>query len=764
MPDRAGVPLLPSDIGISPESRLGYALRYASRGFAVFPLHWIQNKACSCGDADCRSPGKHPLSAVVPHGVKDATNDIELLTVWFSTYPLANIGMAMGEASGGIWALDIDPRNGGRDTLEVLEKQHGKLPETAMALTGGGGQHHLFRLGGRKLPGKLGPGIDIKGDGGYIVVEPSMHVSGIAYVWEGSADPLEGMQIAACPAWIGTAAGASAAPEAAPLLGGSELLTPQRVLDLRRALVWIDADDRDNWIRVGLALKSTGDLQRAFAVWTEWSQVSEKYDPTAQRSTWAGLRPDGKLRVESIFAWAVEAGWVNPASAMAIQHAELDAAVAAANAPAPKIEIIAPPVERPDAFPIPELDTLGHWIDAQYPVTHPEITTQALLAIAAAATARVYISDERDPCHLYLGAVADSVDTGRYARDAVAAFMAEAGCRRMLRGTRLGSPSALFGALHRTPAMIHVTDEYGSMMQQAKRQPSGVLDQTLHILSSVYSQEVLPLDNPAEFGLKTPAAGEDQHCIYHPSLTLLALISTDQLSTLLRRSEIGRGALGQLLTVWADHSRISEHKVRPTPVPPWAVELWLRVRRLPAQAGDRSHQDLLGGNLGPRPSLVTVRMSDLADHDRAIDALSADPRVRSLLTGAKRSMRRIATALAPWVNPSHPVVNQQIGDWAGRYVVRHTRALLDRLTTLGSDEGKLSVMQQVLDLIEGAKTAGVSRRDITAQCWPFRALSKEKREELVGQLLADDAVAEVPSPGGRTKMLISRVYVKEGGK
>ena len=64
--------------------------------------------------------------------------------------------------------------------LERLESEHGTLPDTPVSLTGGGGQHVLFRHPGRPIKsvnGKLGRGLDLKGDGGYIVLPPSKHPS-----------------------------------------------------------------------------------------------------------------------------------------------------------------------------------------------------------------------------------------------------------------------------------------------------------------------------------------------------------------------------------------------------------------------------------------------------------------------------------------------------------------------------------------------------------------------------------------------------------
>jgi hypothetical protein len=86
-------------------------------------------------------------------------------------------------------AVDIDPRNGGNESLAELERQHGALATPATVSTGGGGQHRLFRHPGGHIPHELAPGIDLKSDGGYIVAAPSLHKSGRRYRWESASIP-----------------------------------------------------------------------------------------------------------------------------------------------------------------------------------------------------------------------------------------------------------------------------------------------------------------------------------------------------------------------------------------------------------------------------------------------------------------------------------------------------------------------------------------------------------------------------------------------
>lgn len=185
--------------------RLAAALGYAERGWRVHPLHSIDGGACTCQDAAaCESPGKHPRLTAWQD---KATIDAAIIRAWWRQWPTANVGIMTGAASGFI-ALDIDPRHGGDDGLRELQDEHGRLPATVESMTGGGGQHILFAHPGRYVKCRTGkdpvagkPGVECKGDGGYIVAPPSNHASGNVYTWELSSEP-GALPLAELPAWL----------------------------------------------------------------------------------------------------------------------------------------------------------------------------------------------------------------------------------------------------------------------------------------------------------------------------------------------------------------------------------------------------------------------------------------------------------------------------------------------------------------------------------------------------------------------------------
>ena len=159
-----------------------------------------------------RVSGKEPLGDLVPHGKDDATTDESVIDGWWSRAPQANIGLRTG---GDFFVLDVDPRNGGGETLAQLEHENGPLPITITVLTGGGGAHYYFKHPGGKLKGKAGIGIDVKREGGYVVAPPSMHASGRPYAWAPGRAPGEAA-IADAPAWLVELIREQPAPAAPP--------------------------------------------------------------------------------------------------------------------------------------------------------------------------------------------------------------------------------------------------------------------------------------------------------------------------------------------------------------------------------------------------------------------------------------------------------------------------------------------------------------------------------------------------------------------
>jgi hypothetical protein len=156
--------------------------RCPASGGKSTPQWWT---ACSCGDRACSQFAKHPIGALVPHGVNDATTNRARVLAWWTSHPQANIGLACGHRFD---VLDVDGP-AGTQAIRALAAEHGLYSSGPLVRTGGGGWHYYLRPTGlgNAHPHDL-PHVDWRGRGGYVVAPPSRHRSGLPYQWVAGRD------------------------------------------------------------------------------------------------------------------------------------------------------------------------------------------------------------------------------------------------------------------------------------------------------------------------------------------------------------------------------------------------------------------------------------------------------------------------------------------------------------------------------------------------------------------------------------------------
>jgi len=174
------------------------ALALAKEGFHVFPVYEPKGSSgsCSCSKGhDCRTPGKHPRSR---NGFNSATRDPKKIKRAWEQHPTANVGIATGEKSG-VTVIDVDYDRGGQESLKRLLVEVGEeWPQTLSVTTGNGAHHYLRHLPGLKCgTNVLGPGIDVRSEGGFVVAPPSLHSSGKRYEFVDRNAPI--LEI---PSWL----------------------------------------------------------------------------------------------------------------------------------------------------------------------------------------------------------------------------------------------------------------------------------------------------------------------------------------------------------------------------------------------------------------------------------------------------------------------------------------------------------------------------------------------------------------------------------
>lgn len=219
---------------------LDHALALARHGFRVLPI----------------KPGEKrpPMTAW-----QDAASaEPQAIHAWYEgIYRNHGVGIATGHLNDGtpFFVLDIDDRehHSGTDTLEVLEDRHGKLPDTIRSITGSGGGHRFYTVpDGRPCPrndqsGKLGPGLDIRGEGGQVVVAPTVHPNGQPYSWEEGHAPSR-IRMAEAPAWLLDLLEPEPQQPTPPRTHQTDYSTPSSPADrYNDSVTWADLLTGDGW-------------------------------------------------------------------------------------------------------------------------------------------------------------------------------------------------------------------------------------------------------------------------------------------------------------------------------------------------------------------------------------------------------------------------------------------------------------------------------------------------------------------------------------
>lgn len=159
--------------------------RFTKQGWKIFPCHaMVEVGLCSCGDPDCSAPGKHPRTF---NGVKAATDSPEQIRSWFSQWEDVNWAGATGTPSGQ-FVVDLDDKpnaNGPKNMAQWIKDRKIQTFETRVVRTGGGGLHYVYKMpdDGKPIKNRTGmlPAVDVRGDGGYVMLPGSNHKSGGFY-------------------------------------------------------------------------------------------------------------------------------------------------------------------------------------------------------------------------------------------------------------------------------------------------------------------------------------------------------------------------------------------------------------------------------------------------------------------------------------------------------------------------------------------------------------------------------------------------------
>lgn len=719
-----------------------YARRYAARGWHVMPLWWAHEVdgqwRCACGNPACKSPAKHPISAAVPQGQNSATTEPSRIAAWWHQYPQANIGVVLAPSH--LVAIDIDPRNGGLDTIAAVEARRGPLESDILQFTGGGGEHRVFSVpAGQSIsvPGSLGPGVDVKHHG-YIVVEPSRHISGQRYAWEASSDPLEGATASPLPDWL-----RSVRHELEPPAVSVRAIDQAQLEDLQSALSAIGADNRDTWLRVGMALHSTGDDQQGFTLWSTWSQSSAKFDPVDQMRVWRSFRRRGLDGVSPawIFAQAQANGWTNPRSNAAkgapapiiVQADPMDAG--------PEPDVVQQPDTPADLLTVPgALAMAVDWINATARKPQPLLAVQAAIALGSVVLGRRYRTTNGNWSMLYLLNVAQSGAGKEHAKFAVETLLEAAGLSALIGAGRFASESSVTSALIEKPAHFSVLDEFGKMLQSASVTQNFADRNTLKALMEVWGRAdgVMRPVAYSTAGLSSKQAEElAKRLVRKPSLTILAMATGETLFGGLTSAAVADGFLGRFLTVHADRGRQMASPVKHVEPPARLVD-WIQAAHAGVNRSGNMAALPAAHDMEPVPiavefdggALATFAALEQRTHAR-MDELDSEGMAEMLARITETAMR---LSLIVALSCDSLTITRAHAQWACEYVEHHSDRNIQMLRERLSEGPFDQLCKEVRRLVVKAGGKGMTERDLDKASRTWRANPDRMRQDALSSL------------------------------
>lgn len=721
-------------------SPLDFALRYAALGWHVFPVWGAADGKCRCRRL-CKSPGKHPIEHLVPNGQDNATTDPATIRRWWASDPQAGIGVFL--AKSGLMAIDIDPRNGGFETMDILEAQHGKLVSDVLQFTQGGGEHRLFKLPsgmGLSLPGKLGAGVDVKVNG-YVVLAPTHGVSGV-YDWEASSDPIEGAIPSPLPDWLRNLSAHSI--PATATIPAVRHVSPAQIGELADALSYLPADDRSQWVAYGLALCPLG--QDGFTLWDTWSQKSTKYDPVDAIRVWRSFKP-GSINYESIFFAAQQAGWINPLAAGApppavpVESVRIAAPAATTEAPA---HLLAPPGI---------LGQVAQWIHATSRKPQPQFAVQAAIAFCATVMGRRYCTDQRNWPSLYLLNIGKSASGKEHGKWAVEQLLEACSLGHLIGPASYTSDSGVLSALHRQPSHVTIIDEFGKTLEAASIKHSARAASAMKTLMEAWGRcdGTLRPQGYSTFGMSaSDAKNMEDRSVRNPALTLLAMTTPETFFESIGSAAARDGFLNRFLIVESDIGRQVGKSVRHAPVPSsvidWATEI---------HASQGLVDPDMAASLAAVPKMVAIRPDALAlfdafeheciglmnDHD---EAGMAEMFGRCNEVAMKLSL--VVAVASGW-----QAVTGEHAQWSIDYARHYALRTVERLKTSVADSEFEALCQQVFEAIRKSGEDGLTERQINQRCRRFRSIDMRGKTNVLNTLAftGDVARVEFPSTSGR---------------
>jgi hypothetical protein len=580
----------------------------------------------------------------------------------------SGLGFALGpDGSGYYWqGIDLDDMPN-RPALQIIADD---LPGYTEASPSGKGMH---AIGYGKPFGPLGSnqtGIEAYSHGRYFTVTgegSGIHAPAcLADFVETRLKPMHGSRPA------------TEVQDASQML--NERVPPQTVTELRSALLFMRADDREQWVRIGHALKTLGDTGRG--LFMEWSATSlEKFNPKDAAEKWDSFTPV-HTHWRAVFLAAQERGWVNPASreARIVDLSDYVEEVGGVLQPEQEIPMEGgpPPPVKADrrAYPPPFRGVMHETVMSALTLSskpQPDLCTLSALAGMAASCNGAYRLPSGMRLNLFACGVAGTGDGKDHPRLIAVQLV------RATNGKLIGKPASgpgLEDNISSRTGTLMALDEvahFFAAINSGKAPPHLIeLAGTLLQLFSASRHEYHTRVRAAVKGIIPPRT------IFNPVVSLLGFATPEKLGEAMSVGNIEDGLLGRFLFAFGEEGvvpqRVSQTWALPEMVTNAATAMQEAIPEptLPEILGNKEMDSipiLIDAEAERRLEALLVNFDQQRQNTQSAFA-------KALLTRSCEKCERVAGVLAVWDAPRTPVMTLEHVAWAEQLLCASDEALL----------------------------------------------------------------------------------------
>jgi len=737
------------------------ALDYAKLGWHILPIVAGQ---------------KIPASS---HGVKDATTDPVQIRAWWSRWPDANVAVACGKASG-IYVIDVDISDSvnGYESLKELPP----LPETIRQDTPRGGFHAFYCVRESDPPcnrNDFRTGVDIRGDGYYVLLPPSKSESHGSYTWVKGQSPWErgpneypqSFRPAVKIPW--------AAPvQPAVLRGQAAAGAVHEDNTLKRASLYLATCDpaiqgmggHDSllWAAVAMVhgfLLSDADATKLLIeeynprCTPEWdlSVQSEHRDFTRKVAEARKLTPQntpGWLLEDAAYSSALPVISID-ATAMIRRYREEQEAkrVKALTGP---ISHVTPSRKNTELEylqnPPGLVGDICNWINRTAIKRQPFLTLACALTFCGGLFGRKVADHLDNRTNLYCMGIAPSSAGKAHAPNQIRKLCEHAGCLDLLGGDEAASDAAIECRLERNPSTLFLWDEIGLLLSYIQSGGNPHVARIISMLMKLYSSAGIVYKG------REYADQEKQRTIVQPCCCVYGTSTPTRFSEGITLDELQDGWLSRCMVFEASTSPPKTRDNRREPVPADIsdlVSLW-NMREIGGSGGDiesfSAFQSRTGSVLAPTPEQIIVSTTPVAEKifvnfdNNAIKIGEQNPDLMCLWAKAEENARKISLILAAGSSFESPANTKETAEYACTlvsYLLTHfINSTVPKIVSSKTDLNK----QKILGIIEKSGVRGCLIRDITKIA---RWSNIKQRKDILADLLEGEEIVIQKTKSGK---------------